>query len=249
MDIGLYQSASSLAALERWQDAVSQNITSSQVNGYRRKMVNFSSETAGEWSLDPNTTANGESSQSAQFPKASDSVNFMSGDPQPTGRDLDVAIQGEGFFEVQMPDGRTGYTRNGQFSLRSDRTLLSSSGAEVLSDSGSPITLPNNGGKILVNKDGSISSGSVVAGRLAVDKFADSSQLKSGAGGLFLPVDGATPTPIEQPDLLQGYVEASNVTPMREMVDLVIISRAYDANQRLIKTADEEAQKTLDALG
>ena len=55
--------------------------------------------------------------------------------------------------------------------------------------------------------------------------------------------------PVEKPALLQGYIEASNVTPMREMVDLVLISRSYEANQKIIKTADEDAQKELDALG
>ena len=57
------------------------------------------------------------------------------------------------------------------------------------------------------------------------------------------------PTPVEKPELLQGYLEGSNVTPLREMVDLVLISRAYEANQKMITTVDEQTQKALDALG
>jgi flagellar basal body rod protein FlgG len=160
-----------------------------------------------------------------------------------------VAIQGEGFFKVQMPDGSTGYTRNGNFAVRADNTLVDGAGDTVLSDSGSPITVPSNAGKVTINKDGTILSGHTTVGRLGGEKFADNSQLTPIAGGMFVPADGSTPTPVEQPNLLQGYTEASNVTPMREMVDMVLISRSYEANQKVIKTDDEEMQKTLDALG
>ena len=249
MNIGLYQSAASLTALEHWQDAVSQNITSSQVSGYRKRTVEFSALSAGEWSLDPSRSANGESSMQAQFPKASNGINFLPGDTEPTGRDLDVAIQGPGFFEVQAPDGSRAYTRDGDFATRADRTLINGAGAEVLGDSGAPITLASNNEKVTINKDGTIQQGTTTVGRIGVVQFADPSQLTPVAGGLFTAGNAGAPTPVEQPDLLQGYAEASNVTPMREMVDMVLISRCYDANQKLIKTADEEMQKTLDALG
>jgi flagellar basal body rod protein FlgG len=249
MNIGLYQSAASLTALEHWQDAVSQNITSSQVSGYRKRTVEFSSQDGGQWNLDPNSSTTGDTSQTAQFPKISNGINYLPGDTQPSGRDLDVAIQGPGFFEVQSPDGSHAFTRDGEFSVRSDRTLVNGSGAEVLSDSGSPIVLAANGDKVPINKDGTIIQGTATVGRLGVEDFPDTTQLQPLAGGLFAAADGATPTPVEQPDLLQGYTEASNVTPMREMVDMVLISRCYDANQKIIKSADEEMQKTLDALG
>jgi flagellar basal body rod protein FlgG len=249
MNIGLYQSAASLTALEHWQDAVSQNITSSQVSGYRKRTVEFSTQLGGEWSLDPSLSAGGDPSLAAQFPKASNGINFQPGDTQPTGRDLDVAIQGNGFFEVQAPDGTRAYTRDGAFTTRADRTLINGAGEEVLSDSGSPITLASNNDKVTINKDGTIQQGTTTVGRLGVVQFSDPSQLTPVAGGLFTEGNAGAPTPVEQPDLLQGYEEASNVTPMREMVDMVLISRCYDANQKLIKTADEEMQKTLDALG
>ena len=69
------------------------------------------------------------------------------------------------------------------------------------------------------------------------------------AGGMFVAKNGATASPVDQPQLLQGYLEASNVTPMREMVDMVLISRAYEANQKIISSFDETMQKELDALG
>jgi flagellar basal-body rod protein FlgF len=249
MNIGLYQSAASMAALEHWQDAVAQNITSSQISGYRKRTVEFSAEDGGEWTLGDGPSTAGDTSQTAQFPKATNGINFLAGQTQPTGRDLDVAIQGEGFFQVQAADGTQGYTRNGDFSVRADSTLVDSSGQEVLSDAGTPIALLPDGGKVTINKDGSIVQGTTTVGRLAVEQFSDASQLIPVAGGMYVAPSGMTPTPVAQPQVLQGYTESSNVTPMREMVDMVLISRSYEANQKLIKTADDEMQKTLDALG
>jgi flagellar basal-body rod protein FlgF len=249
MNIGLYQSAASLAALEHWQDAVAQNITSSQISGYRKRTVEFSAQSGGQWSLDPSVSTTDDNSQTAQFPKASNGINFMAGESQPTGRDLDVAIQGNGFFEVQAADGTHAYTRNGNFNVRADSTLVDSSGQAVLSDSGSPITLLPDGGKVTINKDGTVVQGTTAIGRLAVEEFSDPSQLIPVAGGMYAAPSGTAPTPVDQPQLLQGYTESSNVTPMREMVDMVLISRSYEANQKVIKSSDEQMQKTLDALG
>lgn len=250
MNVGLYQSASALSALERWQDAVSQNITSSQTTGYRKRMVSFSVQAAG--TLQPNRHArtDGSGSVPVLFPKISVGTNFQSGETQPTRRELDAAIQGEGFFEIQHSDGTHYYTRSGEFRMRPDRTLVTSSGDEVMSDGGAAITLLPNGGNLVINQDGTLFQGETSLGKLAVKKFADNSQLIPVAGGFFVPMPG-TPAPesVDHPDILQGYLEASNVAPLREMVDLVLISRAYEANQKIITTVDQQMQKTLDALG
>src|SRR6185436_60010 len=105
MNIGLYQSASALSALERWQDSVSQNITSSQTTGYRKRTVSFSTQAAGELQANPKARIGSEGSKPMLFPKVNSSINFVSGETQPTRRELDAAIQGEGFFEIQRPDG------------------------------------------------------------------------------------------------------------------------------------------------
>jgi flagellar basal-body rod protein FlgF len=249
MNVGLYQSASALSALERWQDAVSQNITSSQTTGYRGRMVSFSTQAAGELEADPKARIGSDGSMPVLFPKVNSGINFHNGETEPTRRDLDAAIQGEGFFEIQRPDGSKAYTRSGEFRMRVDRTLVTSSGDEVLSDGGSPITLLPNGGPVTINQDGTLFQGATSLGKIAVKKFADNSQLIPIAGGFFVPAPGAAaPESVEQPDLLQGYLESSNVTPLREMVDLVLISRAYEANQKMITTIDDQMQKTLDAL-
>lgn len=247
MNIGMYQSAASLSALERWQDAVSQNITSSQVTGYRERTVEFSASPSGEWDLD--SADQGESNVSALFPQATNAISYQGGETQPTQRDLDVAIQGDGFFKVQAPDGSVSYSRGGEFRVGTDHTLQTTAGGQVLSSTDSPITLLPSGGKVVINQDGTVTQGETNLGKLAVVKFADNADLVPVAGGTFVSKDGAEPTAVAKPDLLQGYLESSNVTPMREMVDMVLIARSYEANQKIIKTNDEQMQKALDALG
>ena len=82
-----------------------------------------------------------------------------------------------------------------------------------------------------------------------VQKFSNTAALVPSAGGMFVAGAGAGKSSVDQPELMQGYLEQSNVQPLREMVDLVIISRAYEANQKMITTIDQQMQKALEALG
>lgn len=249
MNIGLYQSASALSALEKWQDSVSQNITSSQTNGYRKRTISFSAQIAGELQGDGNTRIGHGLSMPALFPRAGTGISFQVGETQPTRRELDASIQGDGFFEVQRPDGSKVYTRTGEFRMRPDRVLVTSSNDEVLSEAGNPIILLPGGGKVTFNQDGSVVQGNTVLGKFSIQKFPDNNRLKAIAGGFFTAPEDMKPERVDDPELLQGYLEGSNVAPLREMVDLVLINRAYEANQKIITTVDQQMQKTLDALG
>jgi len=100
-----------------------------------------------------------------------------------------------------------------------------------------------------INLDGTVFQGETQIGKLSVQKFADNSQLIPVEGGYFIPNSGMTPQSVDDPELLQGYLEGSNVTPLREMVDLVVIARAYEANQKMITTLDQQMDKALEALG
>ena len=250
MSIGLYHRASSLAALERWQDAVTQNITSSQVAGYKKRTVEFSVVEAGELQTDPKQKIGRGEGEATYFPRATYGINFKLGETSPTRREFDVALQSEGFFEVQMEDGRKAYTRGGELRLRADRTLVTTQDQPILTEAGSPVQLLPRGGEVIINRDGTVLQGGTPLGRLNVVKFADNKQLMPISAGMFLPLPG-TPDPVavEEPEVLQGYLESSNVTPLREMVDLVTIARAYEATQKLIQSHDNTMQKTLEALG
>src|SRR6478736_1622412 len=249
MNIGLYQSAASMAALERWQDSVSQNITSGQTSGYRKRTIEFSTEAAGVLQPDDRAKLGIDGGMPALFPKTSAGINFNSGETMPTRRELDVAIQGDGFFEAKMPDGSMAYTRSGEFRLRPDRTLVTGAGLEVMADGGNPIVLLPGQGQIVIGQDGTVSQGTLSLGKLSVQKFSNPSALMPTVGGMFVAGADAGKSAVEEPELMQGYLEQSNVQPLREMVDLVLISRAYEANQKMITTIDQQMQKALEALG
>ena len=183
------------------------------------------------------------------FTRASNGISFSSGETEPTHRDLDIAIQGEGFFELKTPDGGRAYTRSGEFQMRSDRTVVTAGDAELLTEGGSPIVMQPGSEKLSINQDGTVFQGTTSLGHIAIKKFANPDTLVPAAGGLFSATPASGMSSVEKPDVLQGYLEQSNVQPLREMVDMVLISRAYEANQKIISTVDQTMQKTLDALG
>ncbi len=250
MNIGLYQSASTLSALERWQDTVAQNITSAQTTGYRKRTMQFSSDVAGKWNLRPDAKNPGaEDEHAVLFTRATRGINFLNGETQPTRRELDVALQGEGFFELNGPDGQKLYTRSGEFRVTPERVLVGANGFEVMSEGGAAITLLPGGGSVTINRDGTVFQGETALGKLGVHRFTNTDGLVPTAGGMFIATPAAGRETVDEPELMQGYLEQSNVQPLREMVDLVLISRAYEANQKIITTVDSQMEKTLQALG
>lgn len=242
----MYQSAAAMSALERWQDVVTQNITSGQSAGSQKRTVQFSGLPMGEYL--PNSKMKIGDGQPGVFPKVNVSISFQPGEIQSTKRDLDVALQGDGFFVTQTPDGRKVYTRNGELRVRADRVLSTVSGGEILGEGGSTIQTLQKGGSISINKDGTVYQGESLLGRIQVVKFQDTSSLVPYGSG-YISSTNAEPTPVEKPEVIQGYLEACNATALREMVDLVTISRAYEANQKIVQSQDGTLSKALELLG
>ncbi len=249
MNVGIYQNAASLSSLERWQQVVAQNITSGEQPAYKRRVASFSGEDRGEFLADPKARIDRGEGEPAVFPVAHASISFRPGEIQTTRRNLDVAIQGAGFFELKMPDGSKAYTRDGSFHLRADRTLATAQGGTVLNATGMPIQLLPGRGDLSINQDGTLSQGDTTLGRIAIQNFDDPAKLTALADGLFAAPPDVTPSPMAKPVVLQGNLEASNAPSLYEMVDLVTISRAYEANQKVITSRDDLMDKTLQAFG
>ncbi len=150
-------------------------------------------------------------------------IDFRPGLIASTGRDLDVAIDGSGFFAIETPAGER-YTRNGSFSRRSDGTLTTSTGETVLGENG-PITLPN--GPVSISDNGTITSGTTVVGRLQVVQFASERDLIRESGAVFRALTGATPEPAEV-RLVTGSIEQSNVNMVDRMAKLTELSRNFE---------------------
>lgn len=154
-------------------------------------------------------------------------IDFSSGTIATTGRDLDVAIDGRGFFEVETARGLR-YTRNGAFQRRADGTLTTTDGEPVMGDGG-PITL--GPGAVSVSPDGTVKSGNAIVGRLRVLEFGSEADLIRESGSRFKALTGATPEEVE-PKVIGGALEQSNVSIVDRMAALTELSRGFEALQR-----------------
>jgi flagellar basal body rod protein FlgG len=250
MNIGLYQSAASLSALERWQDVVTQNITSSQVPGFKKRTIEFSTVELGSLQADPKARMGSGEGKPSSFPVSKTGISFRPGESIPTRKELDFAIEGDGFFQIQMPDGTRAFTRSGELRLSPTRTVVDQEDRPILSKAGSPITLQPENGPMSVSGDGAVSQGTTQLGAIGVVRFNDTSKLTPIGGGLYVLNDQSVdPITVERPKLMQGYIEGSNVAPLQEMIALVQIARAYEANQKIVTTRDQNLGKALEMLG
>ena len=245
MNIGLYLGAAALGAMERWQEATAHNIAASSSPGFRKREVEFSMQGAGSI---PAGVGNANAARPAQFPSSQVSISFQPGQFVGTGRELDVAIRGEGFFEVQTTEGGRAYTRAGSFYTNPERTLVDAQGNLLLGEGGAPIQLLPEGGPLAIAPDGTLSQDGRQIGRLTIQRFDNPQALIPLSGGLFL-ANGQIAQTLEQPELMQGALETSNVQPIGEMVNLVQISRAYEAAQKVITSRDDLLDKTIRAVG
>lgn len=175
---------------------------------------------------------------------------FTGGDLQSTDNELDLAIEGDGFFQVLQPNGEIAYTRAGTFKLDSDGRVVTSDGYSLDPE----MTIPDDAVSISIGSDGTVSvlqAGDTEAtevGNIELAKFLNAGGLKSIGKNLYLPTkasgDAVLGTPGEDGfgTLAQGYVEMSNVNVVEEMVHMIAAQRAYEINSKAIKTADDILQ-------
>lgn len=173
-------------------------------------------------------------------------VDFSQGSPRQTLQPLDLAIEGDGFFVVKTPAGDR-FTRDGEFRLAADRTLVNKNGHPVLGESG-PIVIP--GDDISIAIDGMISSDGAQIGKLKLIDFPKPYGLKKAEYGYFIPGDETIqPINAEGYSVRQGFLEDSNVNIIEQMVDMLVSFRAYEAGQKAIHSQDETLDKAVNQLG
>jgi len=178
---------------------------------------------------------------------AATSKVFTQGQLTNTGEKLDIAIQGDGFFEVQRPDGTIGYTRDGSFKLNAQGQVVTVDGMPILSGMQ---TIPA-GSNVSVSEDGQVtvqsSSGSTTF-RLTMTRFANPAGLRSMGGNLYEETAASGTPETGNPGengfgrTIQGYIEASNVNIVEEMVALIVAQRAYEINSKSVQSSDEMLQ-------
>jgi len=243
MNVSLYQAASALSANAKWQEVLSQNLAASSVPGFKKQELSFSAIQAGVLKTQAGNS-------SITMPRASLSTSFEQGEVRPTNVPTDVAIQGKGFFPVQLPNGSTGYTRDGEFQLNPQGQLSTKQGWLVLGQNG-PIQMDrNNAAPLTISATGEISQGTEVRGKLKVIEFNDPHLLRQGNGGVFLADNPNIQTKtVTQPMLRQGYLEGANTSAVMEMANLIRVMRGFEANQRLVQVQDERMGRAISDLG
>lgn len=240
MNVSLYQAAAALNANSRWQEIISNNLAAASIPGYKKQEVSFAAVQSGLAAGRANPLA---------MPHASGSTNFRQGDLKATGVDTDVALEGPGFFTIQMPDGNTAYTRDGEFHLNSSGQVVTKQGHLVLGDGG-PIQMDlNNRAPLSVSASGEVTQGTDVKGRLQVIDFAAPRLLTPIGNGYFAASPNLeTREPLET-TFRQGFVEGANVSAATEMTQLITAMRMFEANQRVIQLQDERMGQAISELG
>jgi flagellar basal-body rod protein FlgF len=244
MNVSLYQAAAAMNASSRWQEVISQNLTSSSIPGFKTQDISFAAVQAG---VAPGSVSPPGSTY--VIPRADRGTNFTPGEVTATNDDTDFAIQGPGFFEVQLPDGSPAYTRNGHFSLSLRGVLVGSQGCPVMGERG-PIQLdPNNRAPMRVDAGGNVRQGADIKDKIKLVDFNDIRLLTPINASCFQadnlaleqrPADGAS--------IQQGYLENANTSSALEMGSLITAMRMFEVNQRVMTLQDERTSRAISDL-
>jgi len=247
MNVSLYQAAAALDANASWQEMVADNLASSSMPGYKRKELSLSAVQAG---LLPESSLSGSNSpQSFVIPKADTVTNFEAGPMQSTGVSTDAAIDGKGFFTVQMPSGLKAYTRDGEFHVDVTGALVSKEGYAVLGPMG-PIRLDRtNHEPVSISASGSVSQGDEVKAKVQLTDFNKPNLLTQATGSYFIARDSNLKEQPTTASLRQGYIEGSNVSTVTQMVSLIGAMRGFEANQKLIQMENDRMGHAITDLG
>jgi len=246
----LYSSAAGMRAQQLNLDVIANNLANVNTTGFKKSKIEFqdllyqTTKAAGSEQGAGNQTPTGVQIGHGSQPVATAKV-FTSGELTQTGERLDVAVQGDGFFEVQLPDGSRAYTRDGALKLASDGRVTTSEGL-VLQGGFQPI--PTGTTDISIAPTGEVTTKSgedTQSFRVQLVRFANPAGLDSLGRNLYRETPASGPPEIGNPgengygSLEQGYLEMSNVKVVEEMVNMIVAQRAYEVNSKAVQASDE----------
>jgi flagellar basal-body rod protein FlgG len=252
----LWISKTGLDAQQTQMDVVANNLANVSTNGFKRSRAVFE-----DLLYQTIRQPGAQSSQQTQLPTGlqigtgvrpvSTERVFTQGNLQQTSNDKDVAIQGQGFFQVLLPDGATAYTRDGSFQINDQGQLVTSSGFPVQP----AITIPADVQSLSIGRDGTVSitqagnANTVQVGTIQLATFINPAGLLSKGENLYVETAASGVANTNTPGtngaglLTQGYVETSNVNVVEELVNMIQTQRAYEINSKAITTSDQMLQK------
>jgi flagellar basal-body rod protein FlgG len=251
----LYSASTGMLAQQTQIDTTSNNIANVNTIGYRKQRAEFSdlmyqvSEYAGTATSSTTNSPTGIEVGLGVRPTAVTKI-FSQGNFQETGNNLDMAVTGNGFFQIELPDGTVAYTRNGAFKINQDGQVVNSDGYKLIPE----VVLPEDTTDISIGADGVVSivqagqEGSQQLAQLELANFVNPAGLHGLGDNLLINTDASGDPIVSTPglnglgNLRQGFVELSNVQLVVELTDLITGQRAYEANSKAITTSDEMLQ-------
>jgi flagellar basal-body rod protein FlgG len=252
----LWISKTGLDAQQTQMDVIANNLANVSTTGFKRSRAVFEDllyqtiRQPGAQSSQQTQLPSGLQLGTGVRPVATERI-FTQGNLQQTSNDKDVAIQGQGFFQVLLPDGTTAYTRDGSFQIDNQGQLVTASGYAVQP----AINIPNNAQSLTIGRDGTISitqAGSAATtqiGALQLATFINPAGLQGKGENLYVETDASGAANTNTPGtngsglLTQGYIETSNVSVVEELVNMIQTQRAYEINSKAITTSDQMLQK------
>jgi flagellar basal-body rod protein FlgG len=253
----LYSAASGMEAQQTNVDNIANNLANANTNGYKSRRAQFQ-DLLYQSMVQPGAAAGAATTVPAGLQlglgtkPSSNEIIFTQGNFAATSNPLDVVIQGNGFFQILQGNGQLAYTRDGSFQLDKDGSLVTANGNLLQPQ----ITIPSTAQTITIAADGTVSytlanqTAAQKAGQIQLAGFQNPAGLNSLGSNLYQPTDASGTPTVGNPGgqeglgtLLQGYTEQSNVSIVQEFINLITAQRAYEANSKVVKAADEMYQQ------
>jgi len=251
----LYTAASGMNAQQANIDNVAHNLANVNTTGFKKSRVEFEDLVYQQLKAPGSPTSQeGEAPVGLEAGLGSRAVatarNFQTGNLKNTNSPLDLAIEGQGFFQITLPGGQTGYTRSGNFHVNGQGQIVTAEGYEMQP----AITIPPNANSVSISKDGIVSIATPgqapqQIGTIELANFQNPAGLEARGGNIFVATtasgDAVTGVPGTEAIgvVQQGFLEDSNVSVVEEMVNMILGQRAYEANSKVIRSADEMLQQ------
>ena len=238
MENSIYLGLSRQITLRTNMDIIANNVANMNTTGYRGQNTLFQEYLSKPRGYDdPLSFVNDEGHYQITAP----------GPLRQTGANLDAAIVGEGFFSIQAPSGEIEYTRDGNFSMATDGTLVTQAGFPVASAGGGSIIIPPNSSQVNIDENGNVSNQDGVLGQLGVFEFENVQQLEQQGNNLYALVGGEA-VPATESRVVQGHLEGSNVQPVVEMTRMIDTLREYQTVSRAMERENERLRSAIQKL-
>ncbi len=253
----LYSAASGMNAQQLNVDTIANNLANANTVGFKQRRTQFQ-DLLYQNMLQPGAAAGAQTIVPTGLQlglgtrPSSNEIIFTQGAFQQTDNPLDLVVQGRGFFQVRLPSGDLAYTRAGNFHLDQNGAVVTADGNPIEPQ----ITIPPQAQTITIASDGTVSytqpgqSAAQTAGQIQLANFQNPAGLNSLGNNLYSPTDASGQATVANPGgqeglgtLLQGYQEGSNVSVVEEFINMIVSQRAYEANSKVVKAADEMYQQ------